>query len=213
MNFRLERVTDPEVEPILLAEMKRHLRVYDDITSEDDDIDSLIVAAREWVEDYTGRALIDQQWRLTFGERVAIDPVQQHVCYCGVSRDSSTSIYLHRSPVLAIESFVSVDAAGVETAVDEANYQLREADSRWPRVVALNGASWATGQYRIVFRAGFANRDVSPVEGAEVVPKRFLQAMKLWTEANYDRDERLMPLLLDVAERLVRPERAEIGLA
>ena len=32
MNFALERLSGPDVEPVELAEMKRHLRAYPDIT-------------------------------------------------------------------------------------------------------------------------------------------------------------------------------------
>jgi hypothetical protein len=42
---------------------------------------------------------------------------------------------------------------------------------------------------------------------------RFIQAMKLWAEATYNRDEKMMTLLLDVAQRLVTSERCELGLA
>ena len=37
--------------------------------------------------------------------------------------------------------------------------------------------------------------------------------MKLWAEANYDRDPVMMPLLLDVAEQIVKPERADLSIA
>ena len=52
--------TAPSVEPVTTAEAKEHLRVYTD----DDDtyIDGLILAARNWAEDDTGRALITQTW-------------------------------------------------------------------------------------------------------------------------------------------------------
>ena len=53
MNFTLERVTQPDIEPVTLDEMKRHLRCFMSVTDEDDDITALIVAAREWIEDYT----------------------------------------------------------------------------------------------------------------------------------------------------------------
>ena len=93
---------------------------------------------------------------------------------------------------------------------DIAGWLARHADVR---VVALNGASWALGVHRITFRAGYANRDLSPQEGAEVVPQRFKQAMKLWIEANYDRDERMMRVLLETAEGLIKSERVDLGIA
>lgn len=201
-RFVLQRTVEPATEPLTLNEVKRHLRCYDDITSEDDMISSLIVAAREWVEDFTNRALITQTWRLSIGDRVAVDTVNQPRVYCGRTEGLGTEIFTRISPVTAITAFVSVDSAGVETAVEAANYELREGTSRWPRVAALNGASWASGEYRVTFTAGFAT-----------IPTRLKQAMLLWIEAMYDRDEKMMEILLDTAERLARPERVDIGFA
>lgn len=211
-RFVLERVSDPEIEPVSIAEMKVHLGEYDTLAaSRETEIEAKVAAAREWAEDFTGRALIDQTWRLTFGDQSAIDPVAEPAATTIPSETAGTEIYLRRSPALAIVSFVSVDSAGVETAVDAADYELREADSKWPRLVALNGATWATGLYRIVFRAGYANRDVSPAEGAEVVPERFRQAIMLYAEALYDREN--MDLLMRTAEGLIKGERVELGFA
>ena len=102
---------------------------------------------------------------------------------------------------------------GAETTIDAATYQLREADSRWPTVVRLSGTTWATGTYRILFRAGFADQTSSPTTGAEVVPQRFKQAIRLYAEALYNRDERLMEKLLEAAEKLIRPESSDLSLA
>ncbi len=55
-------ITAPAVEPVTLAEARLHLRVID--TSEDTLITSLIVAAREYCENFTGRKLIQQTWDL-----------------------------------------------------------------------------------------------------------------------------------------------------
>lgn len=211
-RFVLERVADHEIEPVSLAEAKVHLGEYDTLAaSRETEIEAKVAAAREWVEDFTGRALIDQTWRLTIGDQSAIDPVAEPACTCAVTEDSGGEIFLRRSPALAIVSFKSVAADGTETDVDAADYELREADSKWPRLAALNGATWATGVYRIVFRAGYANRDVSPAEGAEVVPERFRQAIMLYMEALYDRAD--MDLLMRTAEGLIKSERVDLGFA
>lgn len=219
MMFILERVTDPDIEPVTLAEMKRHLRCFDDVTDEDDDISALITGAREWVEDYTGRALIDQTWRLTIDQcgGVTGDSVSGFTTstgyYCGQFQWSRLGeIMLRKSPALAVTSFVSVDAEGSETEIDADTYQLREADSKWPRIVALNGATWTAGMVRISFRAGFADRTGSPQQEADEVPVRFKQAMKLWAEAMYDRGDNLMTLL-ETAEKLIKSERSELSFA
>ncbi len=222
MNFTLERVTGPEIEPVTLAEMKRHLRCYSDLTTEDDDITALIVAAREWVEDYTGRALIDQAWRLTIdghlhGDRVLGFNEPKFVGGFGrlewLHWMRRGEILLRRAPVIAVTSFKSIDAAGVETEIASVGYALREADSKWPRIVPLSGTTWTAGGLKIEFRAGFADRLGSPKQDASKVPTRFKQAMKLWAEANYDRDPVMMPLLLGVAEQIVKPERADLSIA
>jgi uncharacterized phiE125 gp8 family phage protein len=213
MRFALERVSSPDIEPVTLTEAKRHLGEFDDVTTRDDDVTALITAAREWVEDFTGRALVDQRWRLTFGDAASVDSVATPTVPNQSSELLGTEIFLRKSPALSIVSFVSVASDGTETAVDPATYELREADGRWPRVIGLDGTAWISGVYRIVFRAGYADRDLSPQEGAEVVPERFKMAMKLWIEAMYDRDERMMKVLLDTAEGLIRSERTEIGLA
>lgn len=220
MKFILERVSEPEIEPVSLAEMKRHLKEFDSVTARDGDITALIIGAREWVEDYTGRALIDQTWRLTIDQHgyLSGDDVGGYVTRPGYyfgrfQWERIGQIMLRKAPAIAITSFVSVDAAGVETAIAADTYSLREADSKWPRIVALNGATWTAGALRITFRAGFADMTGSPQDDASVVPERFKQAMKLWVEANYQPDLEMTPFLLKTAEQLVKPERSELSLA
>lgn len=63
MRFRsLTRATQPAVEPVTLTEAKNHLRV----DSDDDNayIMALVQAAREWVEQYLDRTLVDTQWTM-----------------------------------------------------------------------------------------------------------------------------------------------------
>jgi len=62
----LTLVTAPSVEPITAAEAKTHLRVTH--SSDDTYIASLIIAAREYVENYLGRALVQQTWDLKLDE-------------------------------------------------------------------------------------------------------------------------------------------------
>jgi len=56
----LKLITAPAHEPVTLAEVKDHLRV--DTTDEDALISALIIAARQWAEEYTGRQFMAATW-------------------------------------------------------------------------------------------------------------------------------------------------------
>lgn len=222
--FTLELVTGPVIEAVTLAEAKRHLRIDPLVTVDDLDITLLITAAREWVEDYTGRVLIDSTWRLTVGESVLRDTVGDVVTgnASSILLPSINGVMLRRSPIIELGAVSSLGTDGVWSEVQDvgspavALFELREAASKWPRLIGLSGApTLASGTYRIEFRAGFAAGLGSPLADPDpaLVPARFKQAMKLWIEANYDRDERMMELLLDTAERLIKPERADLQIA
>lgn len=58
----LELVSGPSAEPVSLAEVKAQARI--DGGDEDAFLTALIVAARQWIEQYCGRALLPQNWRL-----------------------------------------------------------------------------------------------------------------------------------------------------
>jgi uncharacterized phiE125 gp8 family phage protein len=60
----LVRQTQPAVEPVTLAEAKAHLRV--DTADDDTYITGLVRAAREWVEQYLDRTLVNTQWVMRF---------------------------------------------------------------------------------------------------------------------------------------------------
>lgn len=216
MIFTLERVSNPEIEPVTLAEMKTHLGEFDSVTDRDDDLESLITAAREWAEEYTGRALVDQTWRLTIEQTpdTTTDSVSTPARMVGLYIPRSKSeILLRRSPILTVDEVVTIDAAGVEAVVEAETYQLRLATSKYPKLVALNAGSWSAEVTQITFRAGYADRLASPQQDATAVPQRYKQAIKLWVEANYDRDTDRMKLLLDTAECLIKGERVNLSLA
>jgi hypothetical protein len=226
MRFVLERVSGPSVEPVTLAEMITHLREFASISEgAQDEITALITTAREWVEDYTGRALVEQSWRLSVDKRIGngprrviLPPGNVENGYGWYSWDSPDCIdgwLLHKSPVVAITSFASVDDAGTETEIDADQYLLKAADSKWPKIASTTGSIWAGNQFRITYRAGFAASVGSPDPSPDVslVPRRYVQAIKLYAEALYDRDKDMMPALMKAAEAVIASERADISLA
>jgi uncharacterized phiE125 gp8 family phage protein len=196
MKYLLQRLVDPEQEPLTLEEAKRHLNVVDDDIGSptvpgpnDEDITTLIQVAREYVEDYTGRALVDQTWRLTVGDTVSYDLVDgSYMRYCshGYVRSHwrSNGIYLRRSPVIELLSVSSIDCYGTLTefqadgSPEVSPFTLLDAGTKWPRIMAGSSTSW-TDRLQIEFRAGFADLTGSPQDPMTKVPATIRHAMKL----------------------------------
>ena len=224
MRFLLERISNPEIEPVTLAEAKRHIRQFVNVTTEDDDIELLIQVAREWVEEYTGRVLIDQTWRLTVEPQVFIPTATDAVDAppgassgaCAWTRDNR--ILLRRSPVLSIEALATLDAQGNETAVDPSGYVLWNAGTKWPSIGPGTAAAWPSSAFRVTFRAGFADRTGSPITGAEVVPPAFKHAIKLIL-AHYDGNRapvnigNIVSTLPYGIEWVLQPQKCDLGMA
>ena len=217
MNFLLERVLDPTSEPVTVAEAKTHMRV--EISDDDTYIETLITVAREWVEDYTGRALYDQIWRLTLTDGFANPETDENTTtpiYTGAFTEGAKGVLLRKSPVLALVGIISVDSAGTETVLDTADYQLLEADSKWPRLKANTGSTFGGGTLKVTYRAGFADRTGSPTEGAERVPGLFKHAIKMLVAHYYENRELVGPSMSEIpmgVTYLLSMQRSELGVA
>ncbi len=222
LNFLLQRLVDPEIEPVTLAEAKRHIKQFANVTSEDADITEWIKLAREWVEDYTGRAMVDQTWRLSVSRDqlpVSVNTVDYDYSRGLLMCPPSQSVYLRRSPVLAITKLATVDrTTNIETVLDPSEYILWDEGTRWPRVVPATGATWGASDFRVEYRAGFADRTGSPITGAEVVPSALKHAIKLIL-GNYDANRELVNIGNIVNELplglswLLGSEKCDLGMA
>lgn len=217
MRFVLERLTQPVWEPVTLAEMIEQVSEFTSIPlAKQEQLSGLIVAAREWAEDYTGRVLVEQEWRLSISNNpAAFSNVDSNTVtnpnVGSFVQVSDGSILLRKSPVLDIVKIESIDSAGVATEIAADAYELRDADSKWPRVMPLGVA--LTGTLSIHYRAGYAETSSSPADTVAAVPMRFKQAIRLHAEAHYDRDKDMMEKLLAAAQALIKPERVELQLA
>lgn len=93
-------------------------------------VQALIRAAREWVEHYTGRALITQTWSLW------LDAVP-----------TGTEVVLPYGSLQSVAQITYVDPDGLTQTWDAANYVVASAGIRG-RVVLANGASWPSTAVR-----------------------------------------------------------------
>lgn len=132
MHWSWSTTVEPVAEPLSLSDAKDHLRITDSV--EDDLVTAYIVAARKWVENYTGRSIAEQTIRFNLDE----------------FPHTYQSILLPQSPVRAITSVQYVDTdgatqtlAGSEYDVDIYNLPARlEAsyNSTWPSTRPKNNA-------------------------------------------------------------------------
>jgi uncharacterized phiE125 gp8 family phage protein len=123
----LKRTVEPTELPVSLAEAKAQCRVLHD--DEDDLLDGLIAAATSMVEDYTGRSLMAQTWRLTIDE-------------------FADRILLPRGPVQSVSAFTVLPQTGSAATVDSALYAL-DNESDPAAIVRQPSASWPTPGDRV----------------------------------------------------------------
>lgn len=166
-------VTGPVVEPISLAEAKMHLRIDDlspDLTPDNILISALIVASRQWAEDFQNRAYITQEWDLF------LDRFPRRERY----------IEIPRAPLMAIESLSYYDGTATQTVsfLDPSGTALLETDdyivdtaSEPGRLCLKNASSWPVAlrqakSVQIRFLAGYGDAGAN-------VPEEIKAAIKL----------------------------------
>lgn len=167
-KYAIVMVTQPAVEPLTLAEAKLHLRVADTFTADDDYVTALIVAARRFVENYTGRALIEQ----TFDLKLDSFPCWQ--------------IDVPRPPLISVTSITYVDTAGDTQTVDAADYQVDTDADQGGRIQPAYLKYWKSTRAdlnAVVIRciAGYlgAGSPASDYDYSANVPAEIKQAMLL----------------------------------
>ena len=157
MQWALTVVQPPTVEPVTLDEAKAHLRVTD--SAQDSYIQALIRAAREWCEEFQGRAYLQQELVLHL-ERWP----------------SGRSIRLPRPPLAEVVSVEYTRADRTIATLDPAIY-LVQAELEPGGLVLVPEASWPSDALmpglpiRVTYRAG--------AEQPDQVSQRARQAMLL----------------------------------
>lgn len=132
--YSIEVVTAPASEPLTLAQAKSHLRVDALDTAGDDDIERLIKAAREKVENDAGSIrLINTVLKLRFDR------------FPTVVLDGETTLYLPVNPIQSIASLSYYSTTGTLTA--HTNY-ISDLYSVYPCIIPTPQTSWPTHQDR-----------------------------------------------------------------
>lgn len=181
--------TAPTVEPIALADLKRHL--YVDHGEDDDRVSMCGVAARQWVEAFLGRAIVNRTYDLKL--RRWPDGRCIRLPYPPLS--SVTSITYTGSDGSAFGSTLSSSDYTVETG-EEPGRVFLDWDASWP---ALFGDGEAN-EVRIRYVAGAAATSALLLSGQR---QNWLAALVAVARAFYDD-----PALF-VSEQAYRNEAAE----
>ncbi|MBM3602239.1 MAG: hypothetical protein FJX22_00440 [Alphaproteobacteria bacterium] len=190
MTQGLMMLSPPAVEPVGLEEAKAYLGVLDG--AEDALISNLITAARQAVEQYCGRVLISQNWRLT------LDQWPQEVSDQGVGQDDvglcsarssvgggRIAIRLPKPPLQSVLAVRIYSAAGLAATLPASNFVV-DGSTTPGRMVMISGASLSViGQavrgLEIDFTAGYG-------ASANDVPAVLRQAVLQAVKALYGRD-------------------------
>ena len=165
-NATIDVIASPVVEPVSLAEMRAHLRIDVPDETQDAVLSGCISAARQHVEQGTGRLLVAQ----TVLQRLDGFP------------DHGASIVLLRLPVAGVIAIAYVDESGVERTLDPGVDYVAAASRDYARVGRLGDRSWPLarcqpGAVGVTYIAGYG----SPAS----VPMDLVAAIKLLAAAWY----------------------------
>ncbi len=131
-------------EPVTLARARRHLRLPDDFTDDDADIQDWITAAREEAEAHLKRSIARQQLRVSLDRFPGTDG----------------AIKLPLPPLLEIQSVVYTDRTGADVTLAGEAYYVDDAQSP-PWVLPAYGTTWPStlegvaNAVRITYLAGW----------------------------------------------------------
>ena len=177
----------PAVEPLSVVDAKTHLHV----TGNDEDtyISALITDAREHVENYTGRALINQTWDLYVDQFPYVGDV----------------ITIPKAPLSSVTSITYVDTAGATQTLSSSVYTA-DTDSEPGRVYAAYNQTFPdirtqSKAVKVRFVAGYG-------ADGDSVPSPIVQAIRLLTQIEKEQPTGdVRDALEDSVARLLSPYR------
>jgi hypothetical protein len=172
-------LTPPSVEPLTWAEVKAFLRLDSD--AEQSLGNTFIIAARQLVENYTGRALLSQRWRMSLDAWPR--PVQQSSYSntgCVVNM-FARRVFLPKIPVLDVETVKVFASDGTSVTLPETTYSVDLISGKLAFLpsAALVDPSKSVGGIEIDFSAGYGT-------SASSVPAPLKQAMLVLVALSFE---------------------------
>jgi hypothetical protein len=162
----LRQISPPAIEPVSLSLVKKHLRLEDDFTDDDDLISLYIGSAREFCEKYTNRSFFTTSWLLTldhfpwpWGYGSSLPTSGTNMANELGPWIQGSSIRLPRPRCIGVTSIQYVDGNDQPVVVDASTYTL-DVNSEPARLVPANGGSWPLqnlyqpGSVAVVYTAG-----------------------------------------------------------
>jgi len=176
--MELITITQPSVEPVVLADVYLHLRLDADENSpadthpDDAMLNTFIAASRKQAEKLTRRAFVSQ------GLRLVTDAFP------------TGGVVLLRPPILEVTSVSYFDVNNALLVIDPANYFVTSGDQK-PRLQFLDTYAYPTlygreDALRIEYTAGYEPDDASPGDYAANVPAGIKSAILLGVQLLYD---------------------------
>ncbi|WP_019906441.1 head-tail connector protein [Methylobacterium sp. 77] len=178
------RVDAAIVEPVTLAEMRRHLRLDPDMTAEDALVESLIASARAMVELATRRVLAPGRYRMML-----------------TAWPADGFVPLPLSPLVALASAGSVDATGTVTAFASGLVRLGADTVEAPGLV-VSPAIPSLAQAAALIEVDAGHGGAGPP-----VPPGLTQAIRLIAAHGFEHRGDLPVTLPPMVEALIAPHR------
>lgn len=191
-------ITPPGELPLTLEEAKLHLRIEDDVTTEDALIERLIDAARAQVEDsHCWIQLVTASYELRMDRFPVYGP-----------------IVIPRPPLQSVESVKYIDTDGTEQTFSSAQYVVDAKSIHTPvrgEVLLAYGESWPSirsepNAVRVAFTCGFSP-DASPSIPVPPVIKQWmlLQIGAMFENREAVAEQGIQPVALGFVDRLLDP--------
>lgn len=142
----------PDTEPISVADVRTHRKLYADDTSQDGMIGIMIPMAREFAEHHTSRAFVSQQWRATLDAFPGAGVLPTSHIAAAAWRPQhplSPEILLDKGPLISVQAVSYIDINGdAQTLVADTDY-IVDASGLVPRITPAPGKTWPVTQSRM----------------------------------------------------------------